>query len=120
MRWIVGLLALMVSSNAYAGPPGYCEGQHGAVTRLICADEELWTIDAEVLGEFNSWASNVAGAERRARSESHGAWIRSRNEQCGLSNMKEDAPIETLMAAKPCMLKAYQERLKYYDSVMWN
>jgi uncharacterized protein len=109
MRWYLVMLLVLMSNASLAGPPSFCTVDHSAVARLICADEELWTAEDEVYGGLNSWRSNVEGAERDARNESHGAWIRSRN-----------APLETLMAAKPCMLKSYKERKEYYDSVMWN
>lgn len=119
MRVLIGLAAIVMSSAATAGPPAFCAGDHSAPARLICSDEELWTIDAEVYGEFNSWRSNVKGAEREARVTSHVDWIRERNERCGLSATNSDAAIETLKAAKPCVLKAYRERKEFYDSVMW-
>ena len=120
MRMLIGLAAIVISSPAIAGPPGFCAVDHSAPVRLICSDEELWTIDAEVYGEFNSWRSNVKGAERDARAKSHADWVRERNERCGLSAMNSDAPMETLMAAKSCVLNAYKERKEFYDSVMWN
>jgi len=30
------------------------------------------------------------------------------------------APLATLLAAKPCMLKAHEDRKKFNDGVMWN
>src|ERR1700731_1680891 len=69
---------------------------------------------------FNSWRSNVEGADREACARSHGNWIRERNEQCGLSKLGPDASLEMLVASKPCMIKAYKERKEFYDSVMWN
>jgi uncharacterized protein len=120
MKRFTAIAAILCSSLAHADPPGWCTSEHGAVARLICSDEELWTLDAEVFGEFNSWQSNVQGEERQNRYGSHGEWIRERNERCGLNGMKPDAPLETLLAAKSCMLKAYEERKQFYDSVMWN
>jgi uncharacterized protein YecT (DUF1311 family) len=120
-REFIGLVAaaITMASAASAGPPAFCAADHSAPARLICADEELWTLDAEVYGEFNSWRSNVEGADREARAKSHGDWIRERNERCGLNAMNSDAPMATLMATKPCILKAYIERKEFYDSVMW-
>jgi hypothetical protein len=120
MRWYLVMLLVLMSNASLAGPPSFCTVDHSAVARLICADEELWTAEQDVFGGLNAWRSNVEGAERDARNESHGAWIRSRNESCGLNAMSPDAPLETLMAAKPCMLKSYKERIEYYNSVMWN
>jgi len=125
MRVLVGLAAMVMSSAAYAGSPpfgrpGFCSTDNRAAARLICSDEELWTIDAEVYGEFNSWRSNVKGAEREARVTSHMDWIREWNARCGLSALSSDVSTETLKAAKPCALKAYEDRKAFYDSVMWN
>jgi uncharacterized protein YecT (DUF1311 family) len=119
MRILVGIAAIVISSAASAGPPAFCAADHSAMARLICADEQLSTIDAEVYGEFNAWRSNVEGPDREARAKSHGDWIRERNHRCGLSTTNSDIPMETLMAAKPCVLKAYEERKEFYDSVMW-
>ena len=121
MRWYLAILLMFISSGSFAAPPSFCTVEHSAVSRLICADEELWTADAEVFGEFNAWQSNVEGADREIRNQSHGDdWIRARNEQCRLYGINPDTPLETLMAAKPCLLKLYKERKDFYDSVMWN
>src|SRR5258708_10378255 len=117
MRWYLAIPLMFISSASLAGPPGFCTVEHSAVARLICADEELWTIDGEVFGGFNAWRSNAEGADREVRNQSHGDWIRARNERCGLYGMNPDAPLETLMAAKPCLLKSYKERKEFYDSV---
>jgi uncharacterized protein YecT (DUF1311 family) len=97
--------------------PAYCT-QHGAVVRLICVDEELRTAESEVEGYFNSWASNVQGADRGIRFNNQGDWIRARNEKCGFNAMSSDVPLKTLLLAKPCMLETYNERKKFLESVM--
>jgi uncharacterized protein YecT (DUF1311 family) len=118
MRQLLAI-AVLIASAAHAGPPSFCATDRSAAARLICADEELWTIDAEVYGEFNSWRSNVRGADRTARMEEHSSWLKARNERCGLNRMGPEAPIETLMTAKQCMLSAYKERKALYDDLMW-
>jgi hypothetical protein len=120
MRWYLAMPLIFMSSASLAGQPSFCTVQDSAVVRLICADEELWTMEFEVYGGFNAWRSNVSGADRDVRNNSHGDWIRARNEHCGLYAMSPDAPLESLMTAKPCMLKSYKDRKEFYDSVMWN
>jgi hypothetical protein len=120
MRWCLATILILLAGPAHAGPPSFnCAAEHSAVGRLICSDEELSTLDGEVFGGLNAWRSNVEGEERDIRNISHGNWIRERNERCGLLWLSPDTPLETLMAARPCMLKAYQDRKKFYDSVMW-
>ena len=48
MRWYLATLLMFISSGSFAGPPSFCTVEHSAVSCLICADEELWTADAEV------------------------------------------------------------------------
>ena len=120
MRWYMAIPLFLMSGPALAGPPSSCMAEQSAIGRLICADEELRTADSEVYGGINMWRSNVVGAERDVRNQSHGDWIRARNEQCGVAWLSPDTPLETLMAAKPCLLKAYKARKVFYDSVMWN
>ena len=114
------VISLWCATAAYAGPPSFnCAARSSAATRLICADAELSDADAEVFGLYNSWSSNVTGADRAARAASHAAWMRERNDRCGLNGMSADAPLETLMAAKPCMMKLYRERKEFYEKVEW-
>lgn len=120
MKIAIAFLTVFILSGALAEPPAFCASDHSAVTRVICADKELLKLEFEVYGEFNSWRSNVEGPDRQARERAHGDWIRERNARCGLSSMGPDAPLEVLLAAKPCMLKAYEERKQLYDSIMWN
>jgi uncharacterized protein len=120
MRWYMAIPFILMSGASLAAPPSSCAGEHSAIGRLICSDDELRAADNEVYGGLNAWRSNVMGAERDVRNQSHGDWIRARNERCGVAWLSPDTPLETLMAAKPCLLKAYQERKKFYDSVMWN
>ena len=76
-------------------------------------------------GSERSWISFLWGqagkvrADQDLRNNSHGDWIRH-NEYCGLYAMSPDAPLDALMAAKLRMLKSYQERKEFYDSVMWD
>jgi uncharacterized protein len=119
MKTTIAFLTVFISSAAFAGPPSFCTADHSAVARLICADAELSNLEVEVFGEFNSWRSNVEGPDRRVRERAHGDWIRERNALCGLNSISPDAPLETLLAAKPCMVKEYEARKQFYDAVMW-
>ena len=118
MKIAIVVFAVFTSSAAFAVPSS-CDSERSAAARLICADTELSELESEVYGEFNSWQSNVEGPDRQVRERSHEDWIRERNALCGLSSMDPNAPLETLLAAKPCMVKAYEERKRFYDAVMW-
>jgi hypothetical protein len=97
MRWYLAMPLIFMSSASLAEQPSFCTVQDSAVVRLICADEELWTMEFEVYGGFNAWRPNVSRADRDVRNNSHGDWIRARNEHCGLYAMSPDAPLESLM-----------------------
>ena len=64
--------------------------EQSAIGRLICADEELRMADSEVYGGINAWRSNVVGAEREVRNQSHGDSIRARRRAMrgGLSRIR--------------------------------
>ena len=120
MRGTIVLTTLFISSVAIAAPPPFCKVDHHPVARLICADTELSELEGDVFGGFNLWRSNAEGSERQAREIAHGQWIRDRNAHCGLSSISPDTSLDVLLEAKPCMLREYQERKQFYDSVMWN
>jgi uncharacterized protein len=116
---LLGLVVLLALSAARSGDAAIfpCDSPRTALVTLTCDDPELSQISSEVFGLFRSWASNVKGQERNDRNASHQRWLIDTRAKCGLDKLKEDASLTDALVAKPCLLKAFEERRAFYESV---
>jgi uncharacterized protein len=87
-----------------------CSAAKAASARLICADADLTRLDRELGSVFQRQKSAVYLPDQSRFTADELAWIRARNERCGLVG-KNDAAIEVLASSKPCLLVAIQERI---------
>jgi uncharacterized protein YecT (DUF1311 family) len=87
-----------------------CATAKSGAARLICSDAELSKADADLGKAFHTSLARLEGADKSAAIKDQVGWIHVRNTRCGL-NDKENAPIETLAAAKGCTLEAMQSRI---------
>jgi len=86
----------------------------GAAT-LICSDGELAKYDSDLSAVYQKkYRALSADAQGRFRDEEI-AWIRNRNQACGLAAMKGMA-LEQLVPAKPCMIKWFSERIRELEN----
>jgi len=97
---------------ATSQPSFDCSKANSASARLICADKELATLDGQLAVPFRKRLSKLSGAERDAVIADQRRWINERNVKCGLTASNK-APVEELVAAKPCMIDAIRERISY-------
>lgn len=82
-----------------------CSKAKTASARLICADSELARLDGQLGAVFQKRRSRIPATEQQKFAADEVAWIRERNVQCNLVG-KDNAPINTLVASKSCMVSA--------------
>jgi uncharacterized protein YecT (DUF1311 family) len=87
-----------------------CRIAKTAAARLICADGELARLDGEQGEAFRKHKDSVPAIDQPKFVASQMAWIRKRNEDCGLKD-KEGATIEALAGFKPCLASAFRQRI---------
>jgi uncharacterized protein len=87
-----------------------CSVAKAASARLICADADLTRLDRELGYVFQKQRSAVYLPDQARFTADELAWIRARNERCGLMG-KNDAAIEVLASSNPCLMVAIQERI---------
>jgi len=87
-----------------------CAKAKTAAARLICADAELARLDAELGVAFQKRKAQVAASDQPQFIAGQLAWIKNRNERCGLVG-KSDAATEVLANSKPCMVSLVRERI---------
>jgi uncharacterized protein YecT (DUF1311 family) len=104
--------AASVAQNADK-PSFDCATAKSGAARLICGDAELSKADADLGKAFQAWLAPLDGADKSVAIKSQVAWIHVRDTECGL-NGKEEASIETLAAAKTCILRTIQSRTMYF------
>jgi uncharacterized protein YecT (DUF1311 family) len=92
-----------------------CTTARSGAARLICSDMELSKADADLGKTLQTSLARLEGTDKSAAIKDQVGWIHARNTRCGLNN-KEDASLETLAAAKGCMLQAMQSRIQYFGS----
>ena len=98
----------MLPSSAHAQSVN-CQAKTAAA-RLICSDQELVRLDAQLGLALQKRESQIPTEEKRRFILQQIAWISTRNSQCGLVG-KDAAPIEVLAPAKHCMAEALKRRI---------
>jgi uncharacterized protein YecT (DUF1311 family) len=107
----MGVTGKPSSAQGTKGGPSFdCAKAKSASARLICSDAELSKADADIGVAYRS-ALNEGKDEgdRKALKSMQLAWIKTRNSKCGLDG-KNNAPVEELTPAKPCLLDAYKSQ----------
>jgi tetratricopeptide (TPR) repeat protein len=85
-----------------------CATAKTGAARLICADADLARLDRELA--FQKRRLQLSATDQSKFVAEQLAWIRDRNERCGLIG-KNDAAIEVLASSKSCIVSAMQERI---------
>jgi uncharacterized protein len=93
-----------------------CSTARTATARLICADLELTRLDRALGATFQKQKLQVYLPDQPRLVAEELAWIRERNERCGLVG-KGDAAIELLASSKPCLMGAIQERIASLENM---
>lgn len=105
----LALSILLLSSSVYAQSFN-CAQAKAAAARLICSDEELSRLDAQLGAALQRRESQLPADEQRTFVLQEIVWIRARNTGCGLVG-KDTAPIEALAPAKKCVAEAIRRRI---------
>jgi uncharacterized protein YecT (DUF1311 family) len=94
------------------GAPSFnCGTAKSASARLICSDPELSKIDGILGGGFKLVLGNKADdTARKAAIAEQVAWIKDRNEKCGLGPEKLNTPTAQLTPSKTCVLESMKAR----------
>ena len=92
-----------------------CTKAKTAAARLICADGELARLDGELGAAYRTRMGQFSATDQKDFAAAQLAWIRDRNEHCGLVG-KNSAAIEVLASSKPCMVSEIQERIAFLAS----
>jgi uncharacterized protein YecT (DUF1311 family) len=93
-----------------------CSTARTATARLICADLELTRLDRALGAAFRRQKLQVYLPDQPRLVAEELAWIKERNERCGLLG-KGDAAIELIAGSKSCLMTAIQERIKFLDDL---
>ena len=87
-----------------------CQAATTAAARLICADAGLATLDSTLAKAYREATQRASPDEKKQLAQEQHAWLQARSQKCGLKG-KDDAPIEELRKAKPCMEDEIKARL---------
>jgi uncharacterized protein YecT (DUF1311 family) len=87
-----------------------CAQAKTAAARLICADGELARLDGELGAALQKRNAQLSSADHSRFVVDQLAWIRDRNERCGLV-AKNSAVVDELIGAKPCMVNLIRQRI---------
>jgi uncharacterized protein len=91
-----------------------CSTAKTAAARLICSDLDLTRLDRARGIAFQRQKVQVFLPDQPRFIADELAWIRERNERCGLVG-KNETPIEILGGAKSCLIAAIRDRIKFLD-----
>jgi uncharacterized protein YecT (DUF1311 family) len=87
-----------------------CKSARNAVTRLICADPELATVDSILTIALQDALKAKSPAERKPLTSGQLAWLKERDQKCGLTG-KDGSQLSELRPATQCLEDAIGARI---------
>ena len=87
-----------------------CKSARKAVTRLICADPELATVDSILTIALQDALKAKSPAERKPLTSGQLAWLKERDQKCGLTG-KDGSQLSELRPATQCLEDAIGARI---------
>jgi uncharacterized protein YecT (DUF1311 family) len=104
--------ALAQQSRPVAPARFTCNAAHTAFSRLICADRDLAALNLILNATYRDAKAEAAPDEQPSLLQEQLAWVRDRDQKCGLMT-KGFQPIRELLPAKPCLEEAMEARIRY-------
>jgi uncharacterized protein YecT (DUF1311 family) len=111
---IAAVIAAATAARAQQGelsnPSGVCATAKTAAVRLICADPDLSARDAKLAAAYRQKKSRMPLAAQTELANEQLAWMRQRDQKCGLVG-KNSVSLDELRKAKECIQSEIDTRL---------
>jgi uncharacterized protein YecT (DUF1311 family) len=99
------------------GKPSFdCSKATSASARLICSDAELSKADGELGAAFRTAVTGKDEAGKKQLNAEQLAWLRERNNRCGVGPDKASVSVDSLIDAKPCIIRAIQAQISSFTA----